>query len=162
VASDAKTPPPTPSGTPSPLGSLTEVSSCRPHSPVLEQGGPSVMTPVIDLSSSSDEEDFITDTSRDFEFTQRLYGKLNRDLLGLPSNGRVMILCDSDKEKEEASEESAGTEDATASAAVNLVSIASADNTGILAEKSSTPATSTADAAEDPGQPQMIVVTVWP
>jgi hypothetical protein len=118
---------------------------------------------MIYLSSSSNEEDFITDTSRDFEFTQRLYDKLNRDLLGLPSDGRVMILCDSDKEKEEASEEeSAGTEDATASAAVNLVSIASADNTGIMAEKSSTPAASPVDAAEDPGRPQMIVVTVWP
>jgi hypothetical protein len=66
--SDAKTPPLAPSRTPSPPGSLIEVSSCRPRSSVLEQGGPSRTAPVIDLSLSLDEEDFIVDTSRDFEF----------------------------------------------------------------------------------------------
>jgi hypothetical protein len=38
---------------------------------------------VIDLSLSSDEEDLITATSRDFEFVQRLFGELNRVVLGL-------------------------------------------------------------------------------
>jgi hypothetical protein len=33
---------------------------------------------VIDLSSSLDEEDLIAATSYDFEFAQRLFGKLNR------------------------------------------------------------------------------------
>jgi hypothetical protein len=74
----AKTPPPTPSGSPSPPGSASEVSSCHPRSPVFEQGDPSRKAPVIDLSSSSDEEDFFTDISHDFEFAQRLYGELNR------------------------------------------------------------------------------------
>jgi hypothetical protein len=45
---------------------------------VFEQGDPSRKAPVIDLSSSSDEEDFFTDISHDFEFAQRLYGELNR------------------------------------------------------------------------------------
>jgi hypothetical protein len=35
---------------------------------VLEQGGPSEMALVIDLSLSSDVEDFIANTSHDFEF----------------------------------------------------------------------------------------------
>jgi hypothetical protein len=52
--SDAKTPSPMLSGSPSPPGSLSEVASCRPHSPVFEQSGPSEKAPVIDLSSSSD------------------------------------------------------------------------------------------------------------
>jgi hypothetical protein len=106
---------------------------------------------VIDLSSFSDEEDFIADTSRDFEFTQRLYDELNRDLLEPQGDDKVIILSDSDKEKEEAREEkSVGVEDAAASTAFNPVSTASADDIGTPAEKSSTPAASPADATEDP------------
>jgi hypothetical protein len=56
AASDAKTPPSAPSGTPSPPRSSTEVSSRCPRSPVLEQGGPSGAALVIDLSSSSVDE----------------------------------------------------------------------------------------------------------
>jgi hypothetical protein len=69
AASDTKTPLSAPYETTLPPGSPTEVSSRHPRSLVLEQGGPSGKAPVIDLSSSSDEEDFIADTSRDFEFT---------------------------------------------------------------------------------------------
>jgi hypothetical protein len=54
---------------------------------------------VIDLSSSSDEEDFIADTSQDFEFTQRLYGEFNHDLLGPPGDSKVIILNDSNEKK---------------------------------------------------------------
>jgi hypothetical protein len=101
---------------------------------------------VIDLSSSSDDEDFIADTSQDFEFTQRLYGKLNRDLLGPPGDSKVIILSDSNEEREEAREEkSANAKDVVASAVVNPVSTASADDTDTPAEKSSTPTTSLAD-----------------
>jgi hypothetical protein len=105
---------------------------------------------VIDLFSSSNEEEFVADTSRDFEFTQRLYGELNRDLLGPPDDGNVIILIDLDEDKVEVHEEKfAGAKDAAASAAVNLVSTASADDTGTPAEKSSTPAASLADADDD-------------
>jgi hypothetical protein len=152
VASDAKNPSPASSGTPSPLGSLAEVSSRRPRSPVLEQGGPFEKAPMIDLSSSSDEEDFIADTSRDFEFTQRLYGELNRDLLGPPDDGKVIILSDSDDKKEEACEEkSVGAEDAAASSAVNPISTTFTDDIGSPAERTLTPAASLTDADDDPG-----------
>jgi hypothetical protein len=65
-----------------------EVSSRRPHSLVLEQcAPPPEKASVIDMSSSSDEEDSIANTSRDIEFAQRLYDELNRDLLGPPGEG---------------------------------------------------------------------------
>jgi hypothetical protein len=68
AASDAKTPSPVPSRTPSPPGSLAEVCSHRPGSPILEQGGPSGMAPVVDLSSPQGEENPLHDIARDFEF----------------------------------------------------------------------------------------------
>jgi hypothetical protein len=80
------------------------------------------------MSSSSDEEDLIPDTSHDFEFTQRLYGELNRVFLVPSGDGKIIIISDSDEKKEEVHEEkSTGTREATASAAVNPTSTASAD-----------------------------------
>jgi hypothetical protein len=64
----AKTPLPAPSGSPSSLKSLLEVSSRCPRSPVWEQGGSSGKDPVVDLSSSSDVGDLIADVSQDEEF----------------------------------------------------------------------------------------------
>jgi hypothetical protein len=55
---------------------------------------------MIDLSLSSDEENFIADTSCDTEFTKKLFGDLNRDILGPLGDGKVIILDDSDEEKE--------------------------------------------------------------
>jgi hypothetical protein len=77
-----KTPPSAPSGSPPPLMSPLEVSSCCPCSPVLEQGGSSGKTPVVDLSSSSDEGDLITDVSQDEEFARNFFDDLNCDVLG--------------------------------------------------------------------------------
>jgi hypothetical protein len=149
--SDAKSSPSAPIGSPSPPGSPLEVSSCCPRSSVFEQGGSSGKAPVIDLSSSSGEEDFFTDTSRDFEFAQWLYGELNRGFLGPPDGGKIIILSDFDEEKEEVREKSTGAECTTASAAFNPASTASADDADTPAEKSSTPAASLADADEDHG-----------
>jgi hypothetical protein len=105
---------------------------------------------VVDLSSPSDEEEPIHDTARDFKFAQRLFGEINRDLLGPPGDGKVIILNVSDEEKEEAHEEkSVSAKDAATSAAVKPVS--TADDIDTLAEKSSTPAASPADADNDPG-----------
>jgi hypothetical protein len=132
---DAKTPPPVPSGSPPPPGSMSEITSRHPRSPVFEQGGPSGNIPVIELSSSSDEEDFFTDTSWDAEFTRRLFGDLN--LLGPPSDDKVIVLSDSDEE-EEAREETAAGADVASSTTL----------------KYSTPAPSIADADEDPGKMQ--------
>jgi hypothetical protein len=81
---------------------------------------------VIDLSSSSDEEDLIVATSRDFEFAQRLFGELNRAVLGPPSDGNIVIHSDSDEE-EVCEEKTTSTEDVAASAAVNPASTTSAD-----------------------------------
>jgi hypothetical protein len=67
---------------------------------VFEQGEPSGKAPVIDLSSSLDEEDLIAATSHDFEFAQWLFGVLNRAILRPPGDGKVIILDDSDEEKE--------------------------------------------------------------
>jgi hypothetical protein len=127
--SDTKTPPTVSSGSPPPPGLPSEVSSHGPHSPVFEQGGPSGKALVVDLSSSSDPEDLIPDTSHDFEFAQRLYDELNHALLGPPSDDKIIILNNSDEKKEEVREgKSTGTEDVVASAAVNLASTASADD----------------------------------
>jgi hypothetical protein len=78
------------------------------------------------LSSSTDEEDLITDTSHDFEFTQRLYGKLNRVVLG-PSDDDKIIILSNTNEEEVREEKTTSIEDAAASAAVNPASIASTD-----------------------------------
>jgi hypothetical protein len=97
--SSAKTPPPAPSRSPPPLGSSSELSSCRPHSSVLEQGGPFGKAPIMDLSSSSDEEGLIPDALQDVEFARRFFGDLNRDILGPPDDGKVIILNDYDEEE---------------------------------------------------------------
>jgi hypothetical protein len=131
--SDAKTPPPVPSGSPPILESLSKISSRRPRSPVFEQGGPSKNIPVIDLSSSSDEEDFFTDTSRDAELASRLFG----NLLRLPDKGKVIVLSDSDEEEEV-------REDTTTDA----------NFTPSTTVKSLTPATSAVDVDEDLGKMQ--------
>jgi hypothetical protein len=120
--SDTKTPPLAPSESPPLPGSLSEISSRRPCSTVFEQGG-SGKALVIDLSSSSDEDDLIADTSHDFEFAQRLYDELNRAALGPPSDGKIIILSDSE-EGEVREEKNTGTKDAVASAVVNPASIA--------------------------------------
>jgi hypothetical protein len=76
---DAKTPPPAPSGSPPPPGSLSEVSSRYRYSPVFEQGSASGTTPVSGPSS------LVVDTSHDEEFTRKLFGNLNRDILNRDS-----------------------------------------------------------------------------
>jgi hypothetical protein len=65
---------------------------------------------VIDLSLSSDEENFIADTSRDAEFARKLFSDLNCDILRLPGDDMVIILDDSDEEKEASDEKTVGTE----------------------------------------------------
>jgi hypothetical protein len=92
---------------------------------------------VVDLSSSSDEEGLIPDTTWDEEFAKRLFSDLNRDVLGPPSDSKVIVLSDSDEE-EEAHEKTITDANATPSAAM----------------KSPSPTASTADADEDPKRMQ--------
>jgi hypothetical protein len=49
---------------------------------------------VVDLSSPSDKGKPIPVTSRDFEFTQRLFGELDHSLLGPFGDGKIIILND--------------------------------------------------------------------
>jgi hypothetical protein len=65
----------------------------------VREGGTLQKDPVIDLSSYLDEEDLIAATSHDFKFTQRLFGELNCAILGLPSDGKIIVLSDSDKKE---------------------------------------------------------------
>jgi hypothetical protein len=106
-SSSVLTLPSAPLGSSLPPGSLPEVSSHRHCSPVFEQGGASNKIPVVDLSSSSDEENIIPDTSWDAEFIKRLFGDLNCGLLGPPGDGKIIIISDSDEEEEEMHEEQA-------------------------------------------------------
>jgi hypothetical protein len=86
-------------------------------------GGGSGKAPVIDLSSSLDKEDLITATSHDFEFTQRLFGELNRTILRPPGDDKIIILGDTDEE-EVREEKTTDIKDMTSSAVVNPASIA--------------------------------------
>jgi hypothetical protein len=80
---------------------------------------------VIDLSISSNEENFIADTSCDAEFGRKLFDDLNRDILGPPGDDKVIILDDSNEEKEAPDEKTVGTELAATSAAINSAPTAS-------------------------------------
>jgi hypothetical protein len=65
---------------------------------------------VVDLSFY--EEEIFPDTSQDEEFAQRLFAELNRELLGPPDDGNIIILSDSDEEEEVHEEITADTDDA--------------------------------------------------
>jgi hypothetical protein len=126
--SGGSTPPPLPSGSPPTPGSPLEIFSCHPCSPVFGQGGPSEKVPVVDLSSSSDEEGLTPDILRDEEFSKKLFDDLSHNVLGPPNDGNIIILNDSDKEEEKVHEEkTTGTKTMTTFAAVNLASTASND-----------------------------------
>jgi hypothetical protein len=79
--SKASTPPPSLSGSPPPIQSPPDTSSRCLCLPPCEQGGPSEPVPIVDLASSSGEEDSFADTSRDEELARKLFGDLNRDIL---------------------------------------------------------------------------------
>jgi hypothetical protein len=76
---------------------------------VFEHGGPSKSILVVDLSS--DEEDIFPDTSRDEEFAKKLFGDLNRELLGLPGDNNIIVLSGSDEEEEVHEEDTVNAED---------------------------------------------------
>jgi hypothetical protein len=79
-----------------------------------------MMAPVVDLSSSSDEEDLIPNTLRDEEFARRLFGDLNHYILGSPGDGNVIIHNDFDEEEEEEHEEDAANIKAVPSSAAGI------------------------------------------
>jgi hypothetical protein len=131
----AKTPPLIPSGSPPPLTFPLEFSSRCPLSLMFEQGGSSGKAPVVVLSSSSNEGDLIADVSRDEAFARRLFGDLNRDVLGSPNDGKIIILNDSNKEEDVCEEKAVDAEVVTSSAVRSVASTASTTD----ANKSNTP-----------------------
>jgi hypothetical protein len=84
---------------------------------------------MVDLSSSSDEQGPIPNTSHDVEFARKLFGDLNRDVLRLPNDGKVIILSDSDEEEEVCEEDAADTKAGPSFAVRSLVPTASVDDT---------------------------------
>jgi hypothetical protein len=81
---------------------------------------------MIYLSLSSDEKNFIANTSRDAEFIRKLFGDLNHDILGPLGDSKVIILDNFDEEKEAPDEKTIGTELVATSAAVNPATTTSA------------------------------------
>ncbi|WP_428610713.1 hypothetical protein [Sedimenticola sp.] len=79
-------------------------------------------------SSSFDEKGLIADVSRDEEFVRRIFGELNCDVLGPPGNGKIIILNDSDEEKEVHEEKAFDIEAAPSSAARSPSQTTSADD----------------------------------
>jgi hypothetical protein len=71
----------------------------------------------VDLALSSGEEDFVADTSRDEEFARKLFGDLNRDILGPPGDGKIIVISDSDDEDETHEDTAVNAEAAPPSAA---------------------------------------------
>jgi hypothetical protein len=69
---------------------------------------------MVDLSS--DEEYLFPDTSWDEDFTKRLFGDLNRGLLGPPGGDCVIIISDSNEEEEAHEEDVADVDVAPPSA----------------------------------------------
>jgi hypothetical protein len=74
----------------------------------------------------SNEENLIVATSHDFEFAQRLFDELNSVIVGPLGDDKIIILSVSDEE-EVREDKTTSTKDATAFAAVNPTSTASAD-----------------------------------
>jgi hypothetical protein len=126
--SKASTPPPSRSGSPPSTQSPPVTSSRRLCLPLCEQGGPSEPVPVVDLALSSGEEDSVADTSWDKEFTRKLFGDLNRDILGPPGDGKIIVISDSDDEDETHEDAVVNTEAAPPSAANSADSPTSASD----------------------------------
>jgi hypothetical protein len=69
---------------------------------VFEQGSASGTTLV------SGPSPLVVDTSRDEEFTRKLFGDLNRDILRPPGDGKIIIIDDSDDDDEAQEEGTTG------------------------------------------------------
>jgi hypothetical protein len=50
----------------------------------------------------------VVDTSHDEEFTRKLFGNLNHDILGPPGDGKIIIIDDSDDDDDAQEEGTAG------------------------------------------------------
>jgi hypothetical protein len=64
-----------------------------------------------------DPSSFIVNTSRDEELARKLFGDLNRDILGPPGDSKIIVLDDSDDDAQE--EETTDIESTTAPASAD-------------------------------------------
>jgi hypothetical protein len=83
---------------------------------------------MVDLASSSGEEDFFADTSWDEELARKIFGDLNRDILRPPGDGKIIVLSDSDDEDETHEDAAVNIEAAPPSAVNSAVTPASASD----------------------------------
>jgi hypothetical protein len=60
----------------------------------------------------------VVDTSRDEKFTRKLFDDLNRDILGPPGDGKIIIINDSDDDDEAQDEGTASVDPMTVPASV--------------------------------------------
>jgi hypothetical protein len=107
--------------------------------PLTGVGARGILREGSDLSSSSDEGDLIADVSRDEEFARRLFGDLNHNFLGPPSDGRIIILSDSNKEKEEVCEKKASDVEAAPSSIARFPTPTASADDADGADKGDTP-----------------------
>jgi hypothetical protein len=82
----------------------------------------------VDLALSPSEEDSVADTSQDEEFTRKLFGDLNRDILGPPGDGKIIVISDSDDEDKTHEDTAVNVEAAPPSAANSVDSPTSASD----------------------------------
>jgi hypothetical protein len=69
---------------------------------MFEQGSASGATPVSSASL------LVVDTSCNEEFARKLFGDINRDILGPPGDGKIIIINDSDDDDDAQEEGTAG------------------------------------------------------
>jgi hypothetical protein len=104
----------------------------------------------VDLALSSGEEEPVADTSRDEEIARKLFGDLNRDILGRPGDGKVIVISDSDDE-DETHEDAAVNAEAAPPSAAN-----SADSPTSASDVNETPdgvSDDNADGGDEAGSP---------
>jgi hypothetical protein len=80
---------------------------------VFEQGNTSGKISMLDPSS------FIIDISCDEELGRKLFEDLNRDILGPPGDGKIIVIDDSDDDGEAQEEKTADIESTTAPASAD-------------------------------------------
>jgi hypothetical protein len=105
---DAETTPLALSGSPPSPRSPSVASLYRPCSLVFEQGNTFEKTPMLDPSS------FIADTSHSEKLARMLFGDLSHDILGPPSNDKIIIINDSNDDGEAQEETTADIESTAA------------------------------------------------
>jgi hypothetical protein len=113
-----------------------------------DHGEPSMGLLVV--NHSSEEEDAFPNTSWDEEIVRKLFGDLNRGLLGPPGNGNVIIFNDSDEEENVCEGDHANTEGVPSPAENSLAPMASTVEDGDAPDEVSYDSNGSGDEADTP------------